>query len=306
MNTIPAPQPPENEHLIQVQAAAITNGELGWAPFTNWPEEHIPIYDMTGTILTNVPGSKFKVGDQVYGHTDAYGEGAACQLAHINHSAIALKPKSLTWTEAAAVPTSSLTAYQGLFTHGGMSEPHVTDILAKPNMGKRVLITAASGGVGVFAVQFAKLTGATVVGTCGPANKDFVFSLGTDEVIDYHKYSITKWVNGEESKKFDVILNCAADHTGETLCDAVAGLKENGALISIVPGFKEPESLPSGAKAMFFILSSLGHQLESIAKLFDDGRLHVHIDSAWQLDQYQEAFDRAHSGRARGRVVVKI
>jgi len=125
------------------------------------------------------PNSPFKVGDEVYGRTNFYRSGCAAEYAIGRTEELALKAKNLSWVEAATVPLSALTAWQAIFVQAGIG-----DFSTEVYRGKRILITAASGGVGMWVVR---LAGAEVVGTCGPCNVDFVRSLGATEVIDYTK-----------------------------------------------------------------------------------------------------------------------
>ena len=169
--------------------------------------------------MSEVEGSKFKPGDIVFGRIMADREGTARQYATILPSETALVPPS--WassdsslTDAASVPMSALTAWQALFEQGQLTSrpsesftysmdllPRVKEdgeLVGGQAKGKRVLVLGASGGVGNFAVQFAKLAGATVVGTAGPSNVEFVKSLGVDEVVNYRETSLKDWIGTDE------------------------------------------------------------------------------------------------------------
>lgn len=233
---IPVPTGPD-EHLIQVHAVALTNGELRWPePATQKPA--IPGYEVSGTVV-EAPNksSPFQPGTEVYALTDFNRQGNAREYAIVLTSELRQKPEALSWEEAATVPLSALTAWQVLFEHGGLMLP--TEPITRPptppqiysspprppplqrqhshpysrqqspasrpssrpssshrprsivvgddvNANKRVLITAAAGGVGLWAVQLARLAGVGhITATCGPGNIDFVRSLGAHRVIDY-------------------------------------------------------------------------------------------------------------------------
>jgi NADPH:quinone reductase-like Zn-dependent oxidoreductase len=299
------PNPPSNEHLIRVHTTALTNGELTWAAYCPWPEQHVPGYDVAGTIVSEVPGSKFKIGDEIYGRVNAMREGTAREYATILPSETAIRPKGLTLEEASTIPMSAETAWQALFSEAGLQEPS-TERLSENlaiGRGKRILITAASGGVGIFAVQLAKLIGAYVVGTCGSSNADFVGSLGADEVIDYRTTSVKNWVAGDEDKKFDVIL----EGSGKNVEELWGVLRQGGMMSAYAPGFAEPkDGIPDGVKGRWFVMESSGLQLEKISQFIEKGKLRTAVDKVYSMEQFQEAFDRAHSGRAKGKVVIKM
>lgn len=193
----PVPSGPSDEHIILVHASAIANGELTWAPYVNWPIEHVPSLDVSGTIVTSVPGSKFQPGDKIYGRITGNRDGGARQYTTIFPSEAALIPSTLSFTDAASVPQSAITAWQALFEQALLTGsftpttiPHVSSSgeivggdLAK---GKRVLVLGAATAVGLMAVQFAKLAGATVYGTASPKNEAYLQELGVDACTHTH------------------------------------------------------------------------------------------------------------------------
>jgi NADPH:quinone reductase-like Zn-dependent oxidoreductase len=317
----PIPASTSPSLLIRVHSTAITNGELTWAPFVNWPENHIPCYDVSGTVVdilsASPPKHNFKLGDRVYGRINAAREGAAGEFASLLLSEAALVPQGLNMQDAAAVPMSAHTAWQALFEHGLLtgsfsptSVPHVKEdgeaVLGQAQ-GKRVLVLGAAGGVGIMAVQMAKLAGAWVAGTAGPRNKMFLEELGVDEVIDYTQTSVKEHVrlhrDGAKAK-FDLVFDCVG---GGAMMDGWYGVKDHGTYISIVPGFKEPdEGKPIGIKSVWFVMEARGEELERIGKFFTKGLLKATVDSVWKLDEYQRAFEKTGSGHARGKVVMRV
>lgn len=212
--------------------------------------------------------------------------------------------------EAASVPMSALTAWQAVFEQGKLSAaPYVTEEGKIANKdaanGKRTLVLGASGGVGIFAVQFAKLAGAFVAGTSSAKNKEFLEELGIDEVIDYAKTSVEKWIDGEEARKFDVVFDCVG---GASMLDGWNAVRPRGGLyVSIVGGFREPDGgKPEGSESKWFIMESRGSELEEIGKFITKGLVRTWVDSIWKLEEYDEAFKKTASGHARGKVVLKI
>ena len=177
---IPQPKPGKGEVLIQVHATAVMPTELKWDPTFATPEgkpRPFPIvlsHEFSGVVAEPGQGAAgLKTGDVVYGMNDWYVNGAQAEYCVAPAAAVAPKPHSLNYTEAAVVPISALTAWQALFIRGGLKA------------GQRVLIHAGSGAVGAFAVQLAHSHGAHVVTTASANNLDFVRELGADEVIDY-------------------------------------------------------------------------------------------------------------------------
>lgn len=301
---VPKPRFALNEHLIRVHTVAPCAGELLWP--ANYPvpdpasKELIPCDDVTGTIISAPPSSPFKVGDEVYGRTNYHRSGCASDYAIGRTEELALKPQSLGWAEAATVPLSSLTAWQALFIQAGLG-----DFSTERFRGKRVLVTAAAGGVGTWAVQLARIAGAEVVGTCGPKNIDFVRSLGATDVVDYTTSSTKDWVE-TNARKFDVVFDCTGK---KALEDAWWGVKDGGVLISIC---QPPEQWkPSGWKGkdvqnLFFIMKPDGPSLTRISELIAEGKCRAVLDSTWPLDRYEEAYKRLDSGHSRGKVVLEI
>lgn len=307
--SVPAARPNSNEHLIHVHTAAFCSGELLWTK--NYPltgpssKALVPCDDVAGTVVEAPSTSPFRVGDEVYARTHYNRTGCARQYTIALTEELALKPPSLTWAEAASVPLSSLTAWQALFVHAGLSmNPSVDDqrVEAKP----RVLVTGASGAVGVWVVQLARLAGAEVVGTCGPDNVDFVRSLGATEVLDYKSADLKSWADASENNRVDVVVDCFGK---ESLRDAWWCVKDRGVLMSI---YQPPEQMkPAGwsrndIKNFFFIMEPNGTQLQEITKLVNEGKCRGSLDSVWALEDYEKALKRLESGRARGKVVLDL
>ena len=203
---MPTPMLGSDEHLIRVHTVAPTAGELLW--MLNFPipepntKELVPCPDVAGTVVSAPSSSPFKVGDEVYARTNYRRTGNAREYTIGKTSELAHRPRKLTWAESAAVPMSSQTAWQALFEHAGLSAT-----AGKGARGKRVLVTAASGGCGAWAVQLARWAGAEVIGTCSSRNTDLVRSLGATEVVDYTTTDFRKWAEPDE-KKVDVVIDC--------------------------------------------------------------------------------------------------
>lgn len=213
---------------------------------------------------------------------------------------MALRPKRLSWVETATVPVSAITAWQALFEHAG-----VKGLDDPESARKRVLVTAAAGGVGVWLVQLAKIAGLHIVAQIGSAeNDEFVRGLGAAEIVSYKSESLRAWA--EREGQVDIVVDALG---GKTLEDAWFAVKDGGALVGIFepPEGRRPDVLKEKVvKNNFFIMKPNGEQLAEIASLLDEGRCRPVVDSVWDFDDYGKAFERLDGAHARGKVVVKV
>ena len=262
---------------------------------------------MNGTSVTAPPSSPFQPGAEVYARTNYHlRAGCASDYAIAVTSELALKPKNLNWTEAATVSLSALTAWQALFVQAGLAVDTSGDSGSNRNSGKKVLVTAAAGGVGVWVVQLARLAGLEVIGTCGPDNMAFVRELGATEVINYRTTKLTDWASEEAERKADVVIDCVG---GQTLEDCWACVKDGGVLVSILqpPDEKKPAGLViKDVKSLFFIMEPNGEQLSKITALLEEGKCRPILDSVWGLEDFEKAYARVDGGHAKGKVVLRI
>ncbi|KAL2822880.1 putative zinc-binding oxidoreductase [Aspergillus granulosus] len=298
---VPTPDLTKSEHLIKVHSTSPCAGELLWPRMVSIPgKEIITCDDVAGVVVSAPLDSPFQPGTEVYARTNYWRPGCARDYTIATTEELARRAKNLSWAESAATPLSAITAWQAYFTHSGVGE--FGDEAWK---GKRVLITAASGGVGVWLVQVGKLLGAEVIGTCGPRNVEFVKGLGASEVLDYRTTDFKAWAS-DEKNKVDLIIDCIG---GKSLEDAWWTLKDNGTIIGIVqpPEQKKPEGLAlPGVTAKFFIMKPSGKDLEQITKLVEAGKASPVVDSVWPLEQFEHGYARLESGHARGKVVFDL
>lgn len=301
---VPAITPYSDEHLIRVHAVALCNGELLWPrdypPKDPSAKRLVPGNDVAGTVIDAPESSPFHVGDEVYARTNFARTGDARDYTIGMTEELAHRPRGLTWVESAAIPMSSQTAWQALFVHAGLGDIH-----AGRARGKRILVTGASGGVGQWVVQLAHLAGAEVIGTCGPDNIKLVQSLGAKKAINYRATNLREWGQTPQNQ-VDIVIDCSGR---QALEDSWWIVRDRGLLISI---FQPPEHMiPVGCKAkdvknFFFIMQPNGAHLEQITKLVEEGECHSVVDSVWRLEDYEEAFERADSGHAVGKVVLDL
>jgi NADPH:quinone reductase-like Zn-dependent oxidoreductase len=268
-------------------------------------------HDVAGVVVKVGLGVKlFKTGDEVYARPADHRIGTFAEQIAINENDVALKPKNLSMEEAASIPLVGLTAWQALVEKANLKK------------GQKVFIQAGSGGVGTFAIQLAKHLGATVATTTSTANINLVKSLGADIVIDYRKDDFETIL-----KDYDVVLN---SQDAQTLQKSLRILKPGGTLISISgppdPGFAEKIKAPWFVKLImrlvsagvrkkakrlnvgfsFLFMRAQGSQLSQITSLIEAGVIKPVMDKIFPFEQTNEAMAYVETGRAKGKVVIKI
>ena len=253
---------------------------------------------------------RFKPGDEVYARPDKGRIGTFAELIAIDQADVALKPKTLGMEEAASIPLVALTAWQALVDR------------AKLKRGEKILIHAGSGGVGTIAIQLAKHLGALVAATTSRSNVDLVKSLGADVVVDYKSEDFEKAL-----QDYDAVLNSLDAHT---LRKSLNVLKPGGKLISISgppdQEFAQEMGLNWGVKQVtrllsyrirkaakrrrvsysFLFMKASGDQLRQIGTLVDAGALRPVVDRVYPIESIEEALAHVESGRAKGKVVVRL
>ena len=249
------------------------------------PLPAIPGGDVSGlvdAVGTGVTG--FSVGDPVYGvigRTGAYAEYVIAPAA-----VFAPKPQTLDHVHAAAVPLAALTAWQMIFE------------LAQLRAGQRVLVHAAAGGVGGFAVQLAKHAGATVIGTARQENTSYVHELGADQVIDYHASRFE-----DIARDMDVVLDLVG---GETQHRSWSVLKRGGILVTACDQPLAERAHAAGVHALRVSVRPDGAQLSIIAQLIDAERLRVHVSEIFPLADAARAHASIQTRHTRGKLVLRV
>lgn len=313
---MPDPDVREDEVLVQVHAAGVNlldskirNGEFKLilpyrAPF-------VLGHDLAGVVVrVGARVKHFKPGDEVYARPADHRIGTFAKLIAVQEKDLALKPKTLTMEEAASLPLVGLTAWQALVERGQLKR------------GQKVFIQAGSGGVGTFAIQLAKHLGATVATTTSTSNVELVRSLGADVVVDYKKEDFESKLSG-----YDLVLH---SQDGEALGKSLRVLRTGGRLVSISgppdPAFAEEIGAPWFVKLVtrllsfgarrkaksldtsfsFLFMRASGDQLQRIAALVDGGAVRPVLDKVFPFHSINEALAYVETGRARGKVVVKV
>ncbi|NBC67685.1 NADP-dependent oxidoreductase [Paenibacillus sacheonensis] len=282
---IPLPRPLEGEVLVRVVSAGVLPVDWkirkGSFPMpVQFPA--IPGTAFSGVVEGTGPGvTAFQKGQEVFGRS-AKGTYAAFTTAAVD--AIALKPESVGFDEAAAISGGATTAWRAIESAGVKA-------------GDRVLIHGAAGGVGLFAVQFAKCKGAQVIGTAGPANIDFVRSLGVDVAVDYMAEPFE-----HAAQDVDFVLDTIG---GETLERSWPVIKRGGTLITITGKPPVERGMEFGIRVLPSSLATR-EDLAAIADLMDEGRVKAVVQHAYPLSEVRQAHERSEQGHGRGRIVLRI
>ena len=313
---VPEPGLRADDVLIEVHAAAVNliDAKLRDGEFRLILPYRTPFvlgHDVAGVVVRVGPRVRqFKVGDEVYARPDDLRIGTFAEFVAVKEDSVALKPRNITMEEAASIPLVGLTAWQALVEMAGLGK------------GQKVFIQAGSGGVGTFAIQLARHLGAKVATTTSAGNAALVKGLGADVVIDYRKDAFE-----EQLRDYDVVLN---SQDGQTLKKSLAVLKPGGHLISISgppdPRFAEDIKAPWPVRQVmralsfgvrrqarrlrlsyaFLFMKSSGSQLKQIAALIEAGAIRPVIDTVFPFESTHEALAYVESGRAKGKVVIKV
>ena len=291
-DNIAVPAPADDEVLVKVYATSIN--PIDWKIRKGASQAKFPVtlpftlgWDVSGVVEQkgdNVTG--FEVGAEVYSRPSPARNGAYAEYIVIKASEVARKPNTIDHVHAAAVPLAGLTAWQGLFEHGKLQK------------GERVLIHAASGGVGTFAVQLAKWKGAYVIGTTSEKNIDLVKQLGADEVIDYNNEQFD-----EKLKDIDLVFDMVG---GDTQIRSIKVLKNGGRLVTTVKPEDSQEAKDKNIQIQGYMALSKPADLAQIADLIDDGKIKPVIAKILTLDDAKQAQELSEDGHVAGKIVLKV
>jgi NADPH:quinone reductase-like Zn-dependent oxidoreductase len=289
LESIPDPTPGPGEILVEIEACSVNPVDYKIRNGGYVKDDQLPLTlgrDIAGVVRARGPGEKaFEVGQAIYAMLP-FDRGGYAERAAVPESACAPKPERLDFVQAAAVPLAALTAWQGLFDHGGLAE------------GQAVLIHGAAGGVGHFAVQFAKARGAEVFATCSGQDIGFVRSLGADLVIDYKAERFE-----DEVEKVDLVYDLIA---GETQQRSFSILRRGGVLVSTLTEPDQKLCQQYGVRGLRYTAQPNGDQLAKIGRLIDTGRVTPAIDRTYPLARAADAEDWLEHHHVRGKIVLTV
>jgi len=301
LKEVEKPIPQHHEILVRIRASAVNSGDVRLRKAVPFAVRFIfglikPSIPILGSVFSGEIESvgkevtRFKVGDQIFGHTDLKFGAYAAYKCFAENETIAQKPSGITDIEAAVIP------------FGGTTALHFTK-LAAISPGQKVLIIGASGAVGTAAVQLAKSFGANVTGVCSTANIALVKSIGADNVIDYTKEDFTK--NGET---YDVIFD-----TVKTISvfGSLKSMNKKGIMILSAAGISEMLSalwisMTSNIKVLTGVIKHTAADIEFLKKLIEEGKFKPVIDKTYRLEQIADAHAYVEKGHKKGNVAIEI
>ncbi|UCG14643.1 MAG: NADP-dependent oxidoreductase [Deltaproteobacteria bacterium] len=294
---LPVPEIQGNEILVRVKAAGVNpvDWKIREGYLKNLFPHEFPVilgWDAAGIVeKVGSQVSRFRQRDEIFAYCrkPVIQGGAYAEYIVLEEEHCALKPKNVSFEEAASIPLAALTAYQAVFD------------AAKLQSGETILIHAAAGGVGGFGVQLAKDRGAIVWGTATQGKHEYVRKLGADRVIDYTQVNFCDVVRSEYSDGMDVVFDCVC---GEVLDRSGEITKKGGRLVTIV---EDPGGLGrTDISTEFVFVAPNSAQLTELAQMFEQGRLKTHLSEVFPLDEAQRAHELSESMRTRGKIVLVI
>ncbi|MGN6436548.1 MAG: NADP-dependent oxidoreductase [Agriterribacter sp.] len=292
LEEVTKPVPAADEVLVKVIAAGVN--PVDWKIRKGLRKDKFPVslplipgWDVSGIVeATGSEVDYFKQGDKVFGRPDPTRNGAYAEYITVKANQLYFKPETIEHVEAAAVPLAGLTAWQGLFDHGQLTE------------GQRVLIHAASGGVGSWAVQFAKWKGAYVYATTSEKNRPLVKQLGADEVIDYKNERFE-----DQMSAIDLVLDTVG---GYTQYRSLQVLRPAGRLVTTLAPEYDKEARARNVSLISFLTDSLPTELREIGEIIDAGQAKPVISRVFRLNEAADAQRLSETGHARGKIVLSV
>ena len=290
------PDPPVGPDTVLVRVRATSVNPVDWKVREGYLQgaypNHLPIipgWDVAGVVEKVGPAvvTGVQEGDEVWGYVrrDDIAHGTSAELVPAPERTVSRKPAGLSFEEAACVPLVGLTAWQAL-----------TEAM-RVSAGDRVLVHAASGGVGQMAVQVAAALGAEVIGTASPGNHDLVRSLGATTVLDHGAGPVSEQL-ADHGGPVDAVLDLIG---GDALADAPAQVGDPSRVASII----DPQTVIGMGGRYVFVRPDRGH-LDALAALVDDGRLRVTVARTFGLDDLAEAHRLSGEGHPGGKIAVRI
>ena len=291
LERLPVPVPRAGEVLLKIRAASVNpvDYKIRSGKYPAVTAEQLPYVlgrDLCGDVDACGPNvAAFAQGDPLYAFLGV-DRGSYAEYVIVKENEASRKPSMLDYVTAASVPLAGLTAWQGLFQHGGLKSQ------------QRVLIHAGSGGVGHFAIQFAKARGAYVITTVSGQSVDFVRKLGADEVIDYTKQPFEK-----EVKDVDMVFDLIGGETQDRSWDI---LKKGGILVSTLSAPSQEKAAARGVRAMRYTAEISGSELGEFAGLIEAGRVKPFVSKTFALKDAISALQFVEQGHTQGKVVLTI
>jgi NADPH:quinone reductase-like Zn-dependent oxidoreductase len=295
LKEIEKPAPKESEVLIKIHSCSVNAADVRSMKMGLIPKNKIFGSDIAGVVeAKGINVSKFSIGDEVVVELSAHGFGGFAEYVSVAESALVLKPKSLSFETASAIPMSSVTALQALRNKGNIQP------------GQKVLICGAGGGVGTFAVQLAKHFQTEVTAVCGRNNVSLMSDLNVDQIINYNEKSFT-----QSNQQYDLILAVNGNYA---LSDYKRALTSKGTVVIVGGSLSQLIKSMLFGKFVFFgnkklrVLSAKSDNadLKFVLDLVTAGHIRPIIDRSYSLEQTNEAVKYLMEGHAQGKVVINV
>lgn len=295
---VPTPLPLDNEVQIAIKNTGVNpvDWKIREGMLKSSMPHEFPIilgWDAAGTVSAiGKKVSNLKVGDEViaFCRKPKVKWGTFAEFVCMDAQSVAIKPKNLSFAQAAAIPLAGLTAWQALFD------------AAKLKKGETVLIHAGAGGVGSLAIQFAKNAGAKVISTAHKKNHSYLKQLGADLAIDYSKENFVDRIKQDYPEGIDVVLDTVG---GETCMESLEVLKPKGRLVSILERF-DTKNQPKNISCFTVIGQPNGAQLKQIVDLINQKKVLAPNIEEMDLEDASEALDKSRQGHVKGKIVLKV
>lgn len=288
----PLPDIAPDDVLVQVVAASVN--PVDWKIREGYLRQMLPCefpltlgWDVSGVVdAVGDRVTRFKPGDAVYSRPDIKRNGTYAEYVAIRETELAHKPKTISHVEAATLPLAGIAAWESIVN------------TAQVGAGQRVLVHAASGGVGSIAVQLAKARGASVIATTSEKNRALVESIGADAVVDYRTQKFEEVV-----RDMDVVLDTIGGQVQEASWQV---LKPGGILVSIISTPSEEKARAMGVRSAFLFIQSNASILEQLAELVESGKLRPLVGAEFALKDIAKAHALSQSGHAAGKIALYV
>ncbi len=288
------PHEPLSSRDVLIRIYATSVNPIDWKVRKGLVQERVPLtfpavigWDAAG--IVEAVGSdvqRFHPGDPVFCRPATHRLGTYAEYVTADESLVADKPSNLTFLEAASIPLAGLTAFEALV------------VIAHVEPGQRVLLHGGAGGVGSYAVQLAKARGAFVAATASASHREYLTSLGADQIVDYRHEAFESVV-----EPVDVVLDTIG---GTTQSRSYQVLKRGGALVSIAMPPKPEETEKYGVSGHWFFLEPDGNKLAQLGALFSQGLMRPQVHRVFALDDIAEAHRLSESGHVRGKIAIVV
>ena len=285
----PRPEPKDDEILIRTMSAGVNpvDAAIRAGRFRTGQLPFIPGMDVAGVVeKVGANVTKFKAGDPVYAYLSFQEQGGYAEFTIAKENETALKPKGISFEQAAAVPLAATTAWQALIDTAGLKA------------GQTVLIHGGSGGVGHFAIQIAKARGAKVIATASAPNQDLLKQLGVDQPIDYTKTKFEDVV-----KNADVVLEATRS---DSMSRSYGVMKKGGFIVSITGPPDQAQLDQHGLRGQFIMAHPEAKVLEELTKLIEAKKLTPIVSQVFPLTEAAKAQQQIQTGHTRGKIVLKV